>query len=97
VQADDRPLIDDEDLSQPHPDDEWQPSGPDAHLSHLGGGMKKRPQGPKKPNPLQTSWGNAKPSGASLSAPQRPDGGNHNKPRGGRPGRKPGFKGRKGP
>lgn len=96
VRTDDRPLIDDEDLSQPHPDDEWQPSGPDAHLSHLGAGPKKRPQGPKKPNPLQTSWGAAKPAGASLSAPQRPDGGSR-KPRGARPGKRPGFKPRKTP
>ena len=94
VRNDDRPLIEDEDLSQPHPDDEWQPSGPDAHLSHLGGGPKKRHQGPKKPNPLQTSWGASKPTGASLSAPQRPGGGGR-PGRGGRPGGRPGFKGRK--
>ncbi|MBU3725273.1 MAG: pseudouridine synthase [Burkholderiaceae bacterium] len=93
VRNDDRPLIEDEDLSQPHPDDEWQPSGPDAHLSHLGGGPKKRQQGPKKPNPLQTSWGASKPTGAALSAPQRPGGGRAG--RGGRPGGRPGFKGRK--
>lgn len=93
----DRPMIEDgDDFSVPHPDDEWQPSGPDAHLSHLGGGPKKNQQGRKKPNPLQTSWGAAKPSSGSLSAPQRPGG---PKPRGGprRPGSKPGgFKGRKG-
>lgn len=96
VRNDDRPLIEDEDLSQPHPDDEWQPSGPDAHLSHLGGGPKKRHQGPKKPNPLQTSWGAAKPTGAALSAPQRPGGGRPGRPgRAGKPGGRPGFKGRK--
>lgn len=87
VRSDDRPLIDDEDLNQPHPDDEWQPSGPDAHLSHLGGGGKKRPSGPKKPNPLQTSWGSSKPASGALSAPQRPAGA-------GRPGQ---GRGRKGP
>ena len=64
----DRPL--EEDLSLAHPDDEWQPSGPDAHLSRLGG-VKGKVPGKKKPNPLQTSWGSAKPVG-SLSAPQRP-------------------------
>jgi 23S rRNA pseudouridine2605 synthase len=68
---DDRPL--EEDLSVTHPDDDWQPSGPDAHLSHLGG-VKKRPAGKKKPNPLQTSWGAAKPVRTGLSAPQRPGG-----------------------
>jgi 23S rRNA pseudouridine2605 synthase len=68
---DDRPL--EEDLSVAHPDDDWQPSGPDAHLSHLGG-VKKRPAGKKKPNPLQTSWGAAKPARTGLSAPQRPGG-----------------------
>jgi 23S rRNA pseudouridine2605 synthase len=62
-----------EPLREGHDDDEWQPSGADAHLSQLGGPMKKR-QGAKKPNPLQTSWGTAKPSGPSLSAPQRPGG-----------------------
>ena len=87
VRSDDRPLVDDEDLNQPHPDDEWQPSGPDAHLSHLGGGGKKRPSGPKKPNPLQTSWGSSKPASGALSAPQRPAGA-------GRPGQ---GRGRKGP
>lgn len=50
--------------------DEWQPSSPDAHLSHLAGPIKKRNTS-KKPNPLQTTWGTAKPSGPSLSAPQR--------------------------
>jgi 23S rRNA pseudouridine2605 synthase len=62
-----------EPMREGHDDDEWQPSGADAHLSQLGGPMKKR-QGAKKPNPLQTSWGTAKPSGPSLSAPQRPGG-----------------------
>ncbi len=94
VRNDDRPLVEDEDLSQPHPDDEWQPSGPDAHLSHLGGGPKKRHQGPKKPNPLQTSWGAAKPAGAALSAPQRPGVGRSGRGTG-KPGARPGFKGRK--
>lgn len=70
--GEDRPLEDDVDLSVPHPDDEWQPSGPDAHLSHLGGGPKKKQQGRKKPNPLQTQWGQAKPVSGALSAPQRP-------------------------
>ncbi|MFM1880872.1 MAG: hypothetical protein RLZZ344_1106 [Pseudomonadota bacterium] len=50
--------------------DEWQPSSPDAHLSHLAGPIKKR-NASKKPNPLQTTWGTAKPSGPALSAPQR--------------------------
>jgi 23S rRNA pseudouridine2605 synthase len=50
--------------------DEWQPSSPDAHLSHLAGPVKKRNTS-KKPNPLQTTWGTAKPTGPSLSAPQR--------------------------
>lgn len=62
-----------EPLREGHDDDEWQPSGADAHLSQLGGPMKKRP-GARKPNPLQTSWGTAKPSGSGLSAPQRPGG-----------------------
>ncbi|MEY2776675.1 MAG: hypothetical protein RLY30_773 [Pseudomonadota bacterium] len=62
-----------EPLRAEHEDDEWQPSGADAHLSQLGGPMKKR-QGARKPNPLQTSWGTSKPSGSALSAPQRPGG-----------------------
>jgi len=101
VRDDDRPLDDHhDDLSQPHPDDEWQPSGPDAHLSHLGGGPKKRHQGPKKPNPLQTSWGSSKPSSGTLSAPQRPHrGAGGSTGPGGKPrrpaGRPGGFKGRK--
>lgn len=97
-QSDDRPLDDGIDLNEPHPDDEWQPSGPDAHLSHLGGGPRKRHQGAKKPNPLQTQWGAAKPTGAALSAPQRPAGGQGGpgKPgRKARPGGRFGFKGRK--
>jgi 23S rRNA pseudouridine2605 synthase len=89
---DDRPLDDGVDLNQPHPDDDWQPSGPDAHLSHLGGRHKPR-QGSKKPNPLQTSWGSAKPASGALSAPQRPAGAGK---KGGRPGG-PGGPGRKGP
>jgi len=108
-QSQDRPLVDDDDLTQPHPDDEWQPSGPDAHLSHLGGAHKRRPNGPKKPNPLQTSWGSAKPATGALSAPQRPSGAGKpggrsgfSGPRGAgsggpRPGGRPGFKGRKPP
>ncbi len=76
---DDRPLVDDENLNEPHPDDEWQPSGPDAHLSHLGGVKKRGAQGPKKPNPLQTSWGAHKPVSGALSAPQRPGGGQKRK------------------
>jgi 23S rRNA pseudouridine2605 synthase len=79
VRNDDRPLVDDRDLNEPHPDDEWQPSGPDAHLSHLGGVKKRGAQGPKKPNPLQTSWGAHKPVGGALSAPQRPGGGQKRK------------------
>lgn len=75
VQNDDRPLLDDADPNEPHPDDEWQPSGADAHLSHLGGVKKRGAQGPKKPNPLQTSWGAYKPASGALSAPQRPGGG----------------------
>jgi len=86
-QNQDRPLVDDDDLTQPHPDDEWQPSGPDAHLSHLGGAAKKRGTGAKKPNPLQTSWGSSKPASGVLSAPQRPSG------PGGGPGGRPGRKG----
>lgn len=85
VRNDDRPLLDDRDLNDPHPDDDWQPSGPDAHLSHLGGVKKRGAQGPKKPNPLQTSWGAHKPSSGALSAPQRPGGGQ--KRRGKRPAR----------
>jgi len=64
---------DEEVVEEGHPDDEWQPSGPDAHLSQLAGPVKKK-QGPRKPNPLQTTWGTAKPSGPSLSSPQRPGG-----------------------
>ena len=103
---DDRPLDDGVDLNEPHPDDDWQPSGPDAHLSHLGGRHKPR-QGSKKPNPLQTSWGAAKPMSGALSAPQRPGGtGKKGRPGGGpgrkgppRPGggRSGGFRGKKGP
>lgn len=85
VRNDDRPLVDDENLNEPHPDDEWQPSGPDAHLSHLGGVKKRGAQGAKKPNPLQTSWGAHKPVSGALSAPQRPGGGQ--KRRGKRPAR----------
>ncbi len=95
VQHDDRPLEDGVDLNEPHPDDEWQPSGPDAHLSHLGGGQKRRQGGAKKPNPLQTSWGSAKPSSGALSAPQRPAGGRPGGKRGPRPAGKSGFRGRK--
>lgn len=103
---DDRPLDDGVDLNEPHPDDDWQPSGPDAHLSHLGGRHKPR-QGSKKPNPLQTSWGAAKPMTGALSAPQRPAGAGKKGRPGGGPGRKGpprpgggrpgGFRGKKGP
>lgn len=103
---DDRPLDDGVDLNAPHPDDDWQPSGPDAHLSHLGGRHKPR-QGSKKPNPLQTSWGASKPSSGALSAPQRPAGAAKKGRPGGGPGRKGpprpagsrpgGFRGKKGP
>jgi len=103
VSQEDRHLDDGVDLNEPHPDDEWQPSGPDAHLSHLGGGPKKRQNGAKKPNPLQTSWGASKPVTGALSAPQRPGG--PGRPGGGRPGgakkgsrpggAKGGFRGRK--
>ena len=95
VQQDDRPLDEGVDLNEPHPDDEWQPSGPDAHLSHLGGGQKRRQGGAKKPNPLQTSWGSSKPTSGALSAPQRPSGGRPGGKRGPRPAGKSGFRGRK--
>jgi 23S rRNA pseudouridine2605 synthase len=73
-----------EDLHEEHSHaDEWQPSSPDAHLSHLAGPVKKRSTS-KKPNPLQTTWGTAKPSGPSLSAPQR-----QGVPKGSRPGSRP--------
>jgi 23S rRNA pseudouridine2605 synthase len=53
-------------------EDDWQPSGNDAHLSKLGGPMKKIPRGNKKPNPLHTSWGSTTNSNSdALSAPQR--------------------------
>jgi 23S rRNA pseudouridine2605 synthase len=94
-QSQDRPLDDGVDIHEPHPDDEWQPSGPDAHLSHLGGKPRKGGQGAKKPNPLQTQWGAAKPAGAALSAPQRPSGGMGGP--GGKPGHKPRPQGRFGP
>ncbi len=55
-------------------EDEWQPKGPNAHLSKLGGPMKKKKTSVKKPNPLHTSWGNSYGSNIdSLSAPQRPN------------------------
>ncbi len=97
VRDDDAPMVDDRDLNQPHPDDEWQPSGPDAHLSRLGGAMKKRPAGPRKPNPLQTSWGASKPASGALSAPQRPTGPRPSGPRksGPRSGPRPPGRGRK--
>ena len=60
--------LDAEDYEREGHDDEWQPSGPDAHLSHLAGKPKKN-QGAKKPNPLQTTWGTAKPASGGLSAP----------------------------
>ena len=52
-------------------EDDWQPSGNDAHLSKLGGPMRKTPRSKKKPNPLQTSWGSTSNSiSDALSAPQ---------------------------
>ena len=52
-------------------EDEWQPSGNDAHLSKLGGPMRKTTKSKKKPNPLQTSWGSTTNiSSDALSAPQ---------------------------
>jgi 23S rRNA pseudouridine2605 synthase len=86
--------LDQQDWDEEHgTDDEWQPSGPDAHLSQLAGPVKKR-QGAKRPNPLQTTWGTAKPSAGHLSAPQRPGGANkrRKKPGGfaGGPGGRPG-------
>ncbi len=67
-QPGDQPLEVD-DPPQHDPDDDWQPSGPNAHLSQLAGPVKQR-QGAKRPNPLQTTWGSTKPT-ATLSAPQR--------------------------
>ncbi|MGA0101872.1 MAG: hypothetical protein ACO3HF_07485, partial [Burkholderiaceae bacterium] len=67
-QPGDHPLEMD-DPPQQHPDDDWQPSGPNAHLSQLAGPVKHK-QGAKRPNPLQTTWGSTKPT-ATLSAPQR--------------------------
>lgn len=79
-----------DDLHEDHSHaDEWQPSSPDAHLSHLAGPVKKRTTS-KKPNPLQTTWGTAKPSGPSLSAPQR-----QGVPKGPRPGARPAGPGAK--
>lgn len=53
-------------------EDEWQPSGHDAHLSKLGGPMKKSTRGHKKPNPLHTSWGaTSNVNSGALSSPQR--------------------------
>ncbi len=58
--------------SPPIDEDEWQPSSNDAHLSMLGGPMRKVPRGNKRPNPLQTSWGSTSSSNSdALSAPQR--------------------------
>ena len=70
--------LDEQDWDAEDQDDEWQPSGPDAHLSQLAGPVKKR-QGAKRPNPLQTTWGTAKPSGPHLSAPQRQGAGKRRK------------------
>ncbi|OUW05237.1 MAG: hypothetical protein CBD16_01205 [Betaproteobacteria bacterium TMED156] len=54
-------------------EDDWQPKGHDAHLSKLGGPMRKSNSTRKKPNPLNTSWGSAVNDNLnSLSAPQRP-------------------------
>ena len=64
----DHPLEMDE-PPQHHPDDDWQPSGPNANLSQLAGPVKHK-QGAKRPNPLQTTWGSTKPT-STLSAPQR--------------------------
>jgi 23S rRNA pseudouridine2605 synthase len=94
--------LDEADWDEEADDDEWQPSGPDAHLSQLAGPVKKR-QGAKRPNPLQTTWGTAKPSGPHLSAPQRPGAGKRRKKPGGsasagpRPGGQPGSGGSTGP
>ena len=38
-------------------DDDSQPKNLDAHLSKLGGPMRKAQRVGKRPNPLQTSWG----------------------------------------
>ena len=38
-------------------DDESQPKNLDAHLSKLGGPMRKAQRVGRRPNPLQTSWG----------------------------------------
>jgi 23S rRNA pseudouridine2605 synthase len=94
--------LDEADWDEEADDDEWQPSGPDAHLSQLAGPVKKR-QGAKRPNPLQTTWGTAKPSGPHLSAPQRPGAAKRRKKPGGsasggpRPGGQPGAGGSAGP
>ena len=54
-------------------EDEWQPSSHDAHLSMLGGPMRKPSRNRKKPNPLNTSWGSAHNNDSDvLSAPQMP-------------------------
>ena len=44
-----------------------QPRGADAHLSRLGGPMKKFKTGTKRPDPLQTSWGSARTNDETLS------------------------------
>ncbi len=94
--------LDEADWDEEADDDEWQPSGPDAHLSQLAGPVKKR-QGAKRPNPLQTTWGTAKPSGPHLSAPQRPGAAKRRKKPGGsasggpRPAGQPGAGGSAGP
>ncbi len=94
--------LDEADWDKEADDDEWQPSGPDAHLSQLAGPVKKR-QGAKRPNPLQTTWGTAKPSGPHLSAPQRPGAAKRRKKPGGfaagapRPGGQSGPGGSAGP
>ena len=38
-------------------DDDSQPKNVDAHLSKLGGPMRKAKRVGRRPNPLQTSWG----------------------------------------
>ena len=48
-------------------DEDMQPRGADAHLSRLGGPMKKFKTGAKRPDPLQTSWGSARTNDETLS------------------------------
>ena len=58
-------------------DDDSQPKNSDAHLSKLGGPMRKAKRVGRRPNPLQTSWGLATGSpelttGASKNKKSRP-------------------------